>query len=144
MKVQEFRCLLRVNFPIMIKINVSKESNFPVSTPKIKKGLRAFLAKSGIVSDCLVSVAIVGEGRMLELSKKYLKDNKLHNVLSFTESETSGSFVYPPDGKIYLGEIIVCYQKVLEEAKLEGKLIDEKVYELVEHGAEHLLGRHHE
>lgn len=128
----------------MIKVNIIKESNFPVSTPKIKGRLKEFLTKNGIVSDCLVSVALVGPKRMLELSKKYLKDNKIHNVLSFTESEVAGKFIYPPDGKIYLGEIIVCYQKVLEEAKMEGKLIDEKVYELVEHGALHLLGKHHD
>ena len=43
-----------------------------------------------------------------------------------------------------MGEIVICYPKVLEEAKLEGKLIDQKAYELVEHGALHLLGFHHE
>jgi probable rRNA maturation factor len=80
---------------------------------------------------------------MQEIGKKYLHDKKLHNVLSFTEMETKGGFVYPPDGTIYLGEIIICYPKVLEEAKAEGKLIDQKVGELAKHGAEHLLGRHH-
>lgn len=134
----------------MIKVNVSKQSNFPVKSSLIKKRLREFLTKEGIVSDCVVSVAVVGESKMLEISKRHLKDvhgrpdKILHNVLSFTESELKGSFVYPPDGKIYLGEIIVCYPKVVEEAKEESVLIDERVSELVEHGALHLLGKHHE
>jgi ssRNA-specific RNase YbeY (16S rRNA maturation enzyme) len=45
---------------------------------------------------------------------------------------------------LHLGEIVVCYPKVVEEAKNEDVLIDDKVYELVEHGAFHLLGIHHE
>jgi probable rRNA maturation factor len=135
----------------MIKVNVTKQSNFPVKSSLIKKRLREFLTKEGIVSDCVVSVAIVGEAKMLEISKKHLKDppsgeagKVLHNVLSFTESEIKGSFRYPPDGKIYLGEIIICYPKVVEEAKEEGVLIDKKACELIEHGALHLLGKHHE
>ena len=128
----------------MIKVNVSKQSNYPVSSALLKNKLKVFLAKKGIVSDCEVGIAIVGEAKMLELAKKYLNDGSLHNVLSFTENELKGNFVYPPDGKIYLGEIVVCYPQALEEAKKEGKLLDGKVYELVEHAAFHLLGIHHE
>ena len=135
----------------MITVNVSKQSNFPIKASLIKKKLREFLIKEGIVSDCVVSVAIVNASKMLEMGKKHLKDPPngeaskiLHNVLSFTESEIKGDFIYPPDGKIYLGDIIICYPKVLEEAREEGILIDEKACELVEHGALHLLGKHHE
>ncbi len=115
----------------------------------IKKKLASFFTRSGIVSDAEVSVAIVGKKRMMEIGGKYLKDvhgkpdKKLHNVLSFTPAEIKEDFIYPPGGPIYLGEIIVCYQEALREAKDENILIDERVYELVEHGAKHLLGIHH-
>lgn len=128
----------------MIIVNVSKQSNFPIKASMIKKRLREFLTREGIVSDCVVSVAIVGKEKMLEMGKKHLKDKILHNVLSFTESEIKGGFVYPPDGKIYLGEIILCFPKVVEEAKEEGTLVDGRACDLVEHGALHLLGKHHE
>jgi rRNA maturation RNase YbeY len=128
----------------MIKVFVTKQSNYPVKTPYIKKKLSDFLTRNGIVSDAEVSVAIVGEKRMHEIAWKYLKDKELHNVLSFVPSESKGNFVYPPDGKIHLGEIVVCYQEAVREAQEENVLIDERVYELVEHGALHLLGVHHE
>ncbi len=128
----------------MIKVLISKQGNFPVRVSAIKKKLVSFLTKSGIVSDAEVSIAIVNEKKMLEVGKKYLDDKKLHNVLSFTTSEVGDSFRYPPDGKIYLGEIVVCFPVALLEAKRENVLIDEKVYELIEHGATHLLGIHHE
>ncbi|MEK7550365.1 MAG: rRNA maturation RNase YbeY [Patescibacteria group bacterium] len=125
----------------MIKVLISKQSNYPVGISNIKKKLSAFFKNHGIVSEAEVSVAIVGEKKMLDIGKKYLKDKKLHNVLSF---EVKDKFTYPPTGSIQLGEIVVCYPIALNEAKIENVLIDDKVYELVEHGAMHLLGIHHE
>lgn len=126
----------------MIRVSVTKQSNYPVGVANIKKKLANFLSKSGIVSASEVSVAIVGEAKMKELGQRYLKDKKLHNVLSFTPAEVKG-FTYPPDGILHLGEIVVCYAVAVAEAKAENVLIDEKVYGLVEHGALHLLGIHH-
>ncbi len=128
----------------MVKVFVTKQSNFPVKSAEIKKRLAAFFAKNGIVSDAEVSVAIVGEARMLTVGKKYLKDGKLHNVLSFTPTEVKGKFIYPPDGVMRLGEIVVCYPLAVKEAGEENVLIATRVYELIEHGALHLLGIHHE
>lgn len=129
----------------MITVRFKKQSNYPVNGRKLKGKLVDFLKKHGIVSDAEVSVAVLSEKKMLELSKKYLKESppKLHNVLSFTYEE-DGGFVSPPDGKLNLGEITVCYKKVVEEARKEGKLIQDKTEELVLHGALHLLGIHHE
>jgi probable rRNA maturation factor len=128
----------------MIKVSVNKQSNYPVKVPAIKKKLAEFLVKSGIVSDAEVSVAIVSEAKMMEIGNKYLKDKKLHNVLSFVPSEIKGGFVFPPDNKIHLGEIIVCYPMAVKESEEENILIDERVCELIEHGATHLMGIHHE
>lgn len=130
----------------MIKVNVVKQSNFAVDSPELKKAISTFLTKNGIVSDAEVSVAVVGEKKMQEIGKKYLheKGYRVHNVFSFTTDELSGKFVFPPDNTIHLGEIVICFPKVVEEAKKDGVLIDEKVRELAEHACWHLLGVHHE
>lgn len=129
----------------MINVYVTKQGNFGVSVPKIKSSLKNFLENEGIVSDADVSVTIVGEKKMLMLARKYLNETStLHNVLSFPGSEVKGEFINPPDKIIHLGEIVICYPKVVEEANIEAKLIDEKVIELTNHGALHLLGKHHE
>lgn len=127
----------------MIKVSVNKQSNYPVGATFLKKRLSAFLLKQGIVSPAEVSVAIVGEAKMMEIGNKYLKDKKLHNVLSFTPGETKVNFVFPPDGIIHLGEIIICYTVAVKEAVQENVLTNDRVCELVEHGALHLLGIHH-
>ena len=129
----------------IIKVYISKQSNFAVSTPKIKTALTDFLLKEGIVSKSDVSVSIVGKAKMLALARKYLHEKEvLHNVLSFPFSEARGAFVEPPDNVNHLGEIVICYPKVVEEANDENKLIDDKIIELVNHGALHLLGKHHD
>lgn len=126
----------------MIKVYVKKLSNYPVSVVRIKKFLKKYLSEK-CISDCDVSVAIVGRETMLKLARKYLGEkNMLHNVLSFTESEVDKTFISPID-RLYLGEIVICYSKVFEESKSENKRIEDKVLELVAHGAEHLLGNHH-
>ena len=128
----------------MIKVNIYKQNNFPISSVKVKKFLVNFLTEHGIVSNSLVSISFVNKIKMKELGRKhYKKDNRLHNVFSFVESEVKGFKNVNPN-TINLGEIVVCFPVVVEEASKEGKLIEEKVLELVEHSALHLLGVHHE
>lgn len=128
----------------MITVLVSKQSNYPVSATKIKKSLAEFFKNHGVTSDSDVSVSLVSEDTMLEVSNEFLKDNLIHDVLSFPAMESKGEFVDPPDGILHLGEIIVCYQRAFEEAKEDGKAIEEQVLFLIKHGALHLLGIHHE
>lgn len=127
----------------MVKVNVSKQSNYPVSGVKVRKFLQDFFKQNGIVSEAECHVSFVGEAKMKALGKKYYrKDSKIHNVFSFVESEVS-DFKHV-DKIMHLGEIVVCFPIVLKEAKIENKLIEEKVLELVGHSALHLLGIHHE
>lgn len=128
-----------------VRVFINKQSNFSVDTMKIKKALQKVFADEGIVSAADVSVSIIGERKMIALAKKYLKENGVvHNVLSFPFSETKENFVEPPDNILHLGEIVLCYPKLVEEANKEGKLIDAKAVELAEHAALHLMGKHHE
>ncbi len=129
----------------MIKVNVYKQSNYPISSVKVKKVLREFLSSRGITSDSEVNLSFIGTKKMLEIAEEHLneKGKPSHSVLSFLPEETTGKFVYPPDGVIHLGDIIICYPVVFEEAKVERKFVEDKVFELVEHGALHLLGEHH-
>lgn len=130
----------------MITVYVKKQSNYPVSTIRLKKKLKIFFENKGVLSNAQVSVAIVSKKKMLELGKKFLNEtpnDPPHNVLSFVPDETKDDFEYPKGQPLDLGEIVVCYPIAFQEAKREKKLIDQKVFELVEHGALHLLGEHH-
>lgn len=128
----------------MIKVLLSKQSNYPVKTPKVKRALQEFLLKKG-ESDSSVSVAIVSEKTMIKLAKKHLGEKHMvHNVLSFTDAEARGEFVDLGEHNKFLGEIVVCYKKAVDEANRDNMLLDLKIIQLVEHGALHLLGKHHD
>ena len=43
-----------------------------------------------------------------------------------------------------LGDIVLSYPQVINDAVRDEMLVDDKVDELIEHGLMHLLGIHHE
>lgn len=128
----------------MITVSVTKESNFPISSEKVKEIVKKTITSNGIVSDAEVSVAIVHRKKMQEYVDKYYDDHDDHPVLSFPSNEVEGMFVFPPDGKIHLGEIVISYEWCVDEANKTGKLVEAIALELSEHGCLHLLGIHHD
>lgn len=127
----------------MITVTVSKEANFPVKSEKIKEIIKKTVSENGVVSDCDVSVALVHRKTMQGYVDKYYDDNEDHPVLSFPTNEIEGRFVFPPDGKLHLGEIVISYDWCVDEANKTGRLIEGIVLEMAEHGCLHLLGIHH-
>ncbi len=123
----------------MIKIYIEGQPIYSLNIPKLKKRIKEFLKKKGIVSNTILSVSLVGEKEMRRLGERYLKSPKIHSVLSFSFLEKKSDFVYPPGFSNYIGEIVICYPKAVKEAESEKRLIDEKIFDLVEHGITHLL-----
>jgi rRNA maturation RNase YbeY len=127
----------------MIQISIYKEGNFSVNSKKVKDIVKKTLIENGIVSDCVVDIAIVGEKKMDELNKKYYKDKVyMHPVFTFP-NEQSFDFNFPPDEKIHLGQIVISYPMAKETANEKSKLLDDVVCELAKHGSLHLVGIHH-
>ena len=88
----------------------------------IKKAVIDALKENGAPQTSFVSVVLAG--------KKELGD---HPVLTYVNQDIKKPFVFPPDGKHYLGEVIVD-----AEANSQKEIID-----LARHGTLHLLGIHH-
>lgn len=125
----------------VISVPIYIESRYKVNRKKVKETIYKVLSREGVEGPVEVSVAVIGNRKMRGLNKKYRNIDKSTNVLSFsqTEGETSQQ---PPD-KLYLGDIVLAYPKLIEECARENMLIDDKVNELVEHSLMHLLGHHH-
>ena|SRR3989344_5155480 len=126
-----------------VNVLIFVESRYKVNRKRIKLLVKKLLKEKSVVGPAEVSVAIVGDRKMRSLYKKYKGEDKTTNVLSF--SLTEGDAVTQSEESILrLGDIVVSYPKVIEEASKEEVLVDDKVDELVEHGLLHLLGIHHE
>ena len=80
-------------------------------------------------------------------NRKFRNIDETTDVLSFPmqeEKRTDAPFVDPPDEILRLGDILISYPQVVEDASVENKLVDEKIDELIRHSMDHLLGIHHE
>lgn len=124
-----------------ISIPIYVESRYKVSRKRIKERVAYTLKKHNFTRPVEVSIAIVGDRKMRSLNKKYRNLDKTTNVLSFPQGE--GEYSPQPEDRVYLGDVIISYPVVIEEASRYNKLIDEWVTDLVEHGVTHLLGIHH-
>ena len=133
----------------MVNVLITTDSRYPVNRKIVRKAVLDTFARHKIEeSNAEISVAVVGKRKIKYLCDKQLGDNQKHEVLTFVleeiNSKMSGGFVKSPDGVLRLGDVILCWPQVLETAASDDVLVDEKVYFLVSHGVEHLLGEHHE
>jgi probable rRNA maturation factor len=86
----------------------------------------------------VVSVRVVGAARSRTLNARYRRKDRPTNVLSF------GGAGRLPDGRDFLGELVVCAPIVAREAKTQGKSAEAHWAHMTVHGVLHLLGFDHE
>ena len=86
----------------------------------------------------VLSVRIVGLARSRSLNSHYRHKDKPTNVLSFSGA---GSV---PDGRHFLGELVICAPVVAREAVAQAKSLESHWAHMTVHGVLHLLGFDHE
>lgn len=85
----------------------------------------------------VLSVRVVGQARSRSLNARYRRKDQPTNVLSF---EGAGD---APDGRHFLGELVICAPIVAREAVAYGKSLESHWAHLTIHGVLHLLGFDH-
>ncbi len=141
-KRQDARKKFYTNKMTSVTVPIFVESRYKVNRKRIRALVSNLLNTREIDGKVEVSVSIVGDRKMKELSQKYMKDTKVRSILSF--SLTEGEPTYSLPNVLSLGDIILSYPQVIKESSEEEKLVDDKIDELVEHGLMHLLGINHE
>lgn len=93
-----------------------------------------------------LSIALVGQGRIRKLNKKYRGKNRVTDVLAFPESKmVLEKFQVNISPKVKtLGEIVICLREVKKNAKRFGTIFEEELAKVLIHGILHLLGYDHE
>jgi probable rRNA maturation factor len=98
----------------------------------------ATAALGRIRAPTVLSVRIVGQARSRDLNARYRHKNKPTNVLSFAGAGES------PDGRYFLGELVICAPVVAQEAKVQDKTLTAHWAHMTVHGVLHLKGFDHE
>ena len=125
-----------------VTVEIFVESRYQVNRKRIRTLAEDILDKKGVSGKVEISIAIVGDRKMRQLSKKYKGEDRTRNVLSF--SQTEGEPTRNQAEALILGDVVISYPQVIREASREEILVDDKIAELVEHGIMHLLGINHE
>lgn len=86
----------------------------------------------------VLSVRVVGTARSRSLNAHYRRKDRPTNVLSF------GGAGLVPDGRRFLGELVICAAVVAREARAQGKTLEAHWAHMTVHGVLHLLGFDHE
>jgi len=86
----------------------------------------------------VLSVRVVGQARSRSLNARYRHKAKPTNVLSF------GGAGRVPDGRYFVGELVICAPVVAREALSSGKSLESHWAHMTIHGVLHLLGFDHE
>ena len=109
-----------------------------ISQNGIKKIVNRCLQCANIeANQVFVNVSFVDDDTMIEYNKKFHGKDGTTNVLSF---ENKDKFV---GNNLYLGEIVLCYNKIMEEAQQFHKSFKERLWHLFTHGVLHTLGYDH-
>ena len=105
-----------------------------LTTNKVDKEFLKGLAKKVLEDENKkimdLSIALVGQGRIRELNKKYRGKNKVTDVLSFQYDKS--------------GEVIICLREVKKNVKKFSSTYKKELARILIHGILHILGYDHE
>jgi len=121
---------------LMIDIQkISNLNSLPENDSIIKWAKKALDKK---YKEAEIVIRIVGVNESRELNKIWCKKNYATNVLSFPISKP---IKQAPN---LLGDVVICANLVVTEAKEQNKNIDEHYAHLIIHGILHLQGYNHQ
>ena len=121
----------------MDKILVKYPKNWGLDSVKVENIGNKVLKKFNFSFKVELSIFFVGRRKAKDLNIKYRKMDYVPQVLGFPNSRDKD-----PDGWVRLGDVVICTDKLKEEAKLvsnKNRSIYEILEEWIEHGVNNCL-----
>lgn len=124
-------------------LDIAADSRYSFDRKRVREALAKTLEEQGMFKGVVkISLSVVGERKIRELEKKYFKEDKVTDVLSFPLEE--GQEMPSDLDGINLGDIVICYPQAKRQALQWNRIMDEEIEFLACHGLLHLLGIHHD
>jgi probable rRNA maturation factor len=127
----------------MVNLQISEsiladDGSPPVDGALLEGAAHATLDYTGSNEGADMSLVLTGDAQLHEFNRQYLGIDAPTDVLSFPAGE-----IDPETELIYLGDVIISYQRALAQAAAGGYSVEDELQLLVVHGVLHLLGRDH-
>ena len=124
--------------PEKLEVDVTFAARRPWVPRRAQFELWAHAALAGHARRSVLSILVVGSLRSRSLNSRYRRKDHSTNVLSFSGPGPG------PDGRNYLGELVICAPVVAREAIVQRKSRESHWAHMTVHGVLHLLGFDHE
>lgn len=122
-----------------MKVELIDEGDSPLtlnSLTQFVNFIEAELIKKQILKTALdktLNIIFLPASSIKDLNSTYLKKNYVTDILSFA-----------PTDEGHLGELALCEEKIISQAKDSKHSLEAEIFYLILHGILHLLGFHHE
>jgi rRNA maturation RNase YbeY len=122
-------------------IEINNLTTNPVDERFLKGAVQKVLEEEK-KKETVLSIALVGQGKMRKLNKKYLGKNRVTDVLVFPEPKVllEKFEVGPAQKTTGLGEIVICLREVKKNTKRFKTTFEKELAKVLIHGILHLLG----
>jgi probable rRNA maturation factor len=124
--------------PPRLELDVSYAAREPWVPSSRQLARWAAAALAPMRRSVVLSVRVVGLARSRSLNAQYRHKDKPTNVLSFSGAGRV------PDGRCFLGELVICAPVVAHEARTQGETLEAHWAHMAVHGVLHLRGFDHE
>lgn len=91
-----------------------------------------------------LSIVITDDAAVQELNRTYRGIDRPTDVLSFPQEEPGEEILRAPEQPRLLGDVVISFNRVEEQAREYGHSVDRELAYLTAHGILHLLGYDHE
>lgn len=125
-----------------MEILFDNSTNYKIDTELIKKVAEAVLDFEGISKNAEISFTAVDLEEIHEINLKHRGIDRPTDVLSFPLINFESEKI-PENQKIYLGDIVLCFEKAEAQAKEYGHSFEREIAFLTAHSMLHLLGYDH-
>ncbi len=121
-------------------VHIHREASLKVPFPLslLREAAQVTLHHQGVNEACELTVYLTDDAHIRELNRSFLGVDAPTDVLSFPANERD-----PRSGRIYLGDVLLSVQRVLEQSRLAGHPPQAEAQLLIVHGVLHLLGHDH-
>lgn len=114
-------------------ILIKHSKNWGLNENLVEKLAKKALKDKGYKKDVELSIIFVGRSRAKRLNIEYRNKDYIPQVLGFPMSKKLDE-----DGKIRLGDIVICTQKLKYEIIFQKSTLEKILYDWLVHGVENL------